>query len=283
MKTIRTKHIIGLGCSWTQGEGGYPQQIWESHDGHVQLRGVPDDHLRPFEHENSWVNQLCERHFPDHTPVNLGVRGIGNRAAVKQLYFADVDWNSSTGYIVLMLSGLERFDFFQLTPVRHQDQYDHHGYAHYKWRTMWPFDSEHPQDKLLWGCYARDLYSEQFTNSETLMALLELQTFCEAKGYEMIVANAYNIDPPSQTLREHTGDMWTRFNWRRYLHGTTEYTAMAQLLISMDGLLTWDTWNQHHSVYPKLPWPAEYLTNCIHPTVKGYTVIADELARFMQR
>ena len=277
------QHIIGLGCSWTQGEGGYPHHIWQMHGGHVQLRGVPDDHLRPYEHGNSWVNQLCVRHFPDHTPVNLGVRGIGNRAAVKQLYFADVDWSNSTGYIVLMLSGFERFDFFDQTPVRHQDDYDTHGYAHYKWRTMWPFDTDQKQDKRLWGAYARDLWSEDFANSEALMALLELQAFCEAKGYTMVVANAYNIDDPSVTLRQHTGNLWQRFDWSRYLHGSTDYTAMAQLLIGMDGLLTRENWGQHHSVYLKRSWPAEYLTNCIHPTVKGYTVIADELARFMQQ
>ena len=107
------KYIIGLGCSWTQGEGGYPEEIWKQYNGRVQLRGVDDYCLRHYEHENSWVNVLCRDHFPDYEPVNLGVRGIGNRAAVGQLHFCDkVDFNNSTGIIVLMLSGFERFDVF---------------------------------------------------------------------------------------------------------------------------------------------------------------------------
>ena len=276
-----TKHIIGLGCSWAQGEGGYPEEIWKQHNGPVQLRGVPDEHLRPYEHANSWVNQLCQRHFPDHTPVNLGVRGIGNRAAVKQLYFADVDWAHSTGYIVLLLSGMERFDFIHKDPVFPSD-YNSYGYNHYKWRTMWPFDSDQPQNKRLWGAYARDLHSDQFVCTESLLAMLELQSFCSSVGYEMVVANAYNIDPPQQQMQQHTGTLWQQFDWSRYLHSSTQHTAMAQLLIAMDGLLTWETWNQHHEVYLKLDWPADYLTNCIHPTIKGYTVIADEMARFMK-
>ena len=74
------KYIIGLGCSWTQGEGGYPDSVWQSHGGRVQVRGKSDYYLREIEHENSWVNVLCRDHFPEYEPVNLGVRGIGNKA-----------------------------------------------------------------------------------------------------------------------------------------------------------------------------------------------------------
>jgi hypothetical protein len=90
------KYIIGLGCSWTQGEGGYPDQVWQDHGGRVQVRGRSDHYLRQIEHENSWVNVLCRDHFPEYEPMNLGVRGIGNRAAVGQLHFCDkIDWNNS--------------------------------------------------------------------------------------------------------------------------------------------------------------------------------------------
>ena len=50
------KYIIGLGCSWTQGEGGYPEEVWKEHGGRVQVRFRSDHYLRKIEHENSWVN-----------------------------------------------------------------------------------------------------------------------------------------------------------------------------------------------------------------------------------
>ena len=32
------KYIVGLGCSWTQGEGGYPQEVVDAHNGRTQIR-----------------------------------------------------------------------------------------------------------------------------------------------------------------------------------------------------------------------------------------------------
>ena len=32
------KYIVGLGCSWTQGEGGYPQEVVDAHNGRTQIQ-----------------------------------------------------------------------------------------------------------------------------------------------------------------------------------------------------------------------------------------------------
>ena len=117
------KYIVGLGCSWTQGEGGYPQEVVDAHGGRTQIRagqpGQPDSdyYLRVHELENSWVNQLTKYHFPEYKSLNLGVKGIGNHAAVNQLHFVDQhDLEDAEGVIVFMLSGFERFDVFQERP-----------------------------------------------------------------------------------------------------------------------------------------------------------------------
>ena len=150
---MKKKYIVGLGCSWAQGEGGYPEHIWNQYNGRVQLRCVPDEHLRVYEHENSWVNVLCRDHFPEYTPMNLGVRGIGNTAAVNQLHFCDkIDWDNSEGYIVLLLSGFERYDFFHQNPrhkTNHDDGYSNGEYTHYKWRTAWPIAGEAGEEEPL--------------------------------------------------------------------------------------------------------------------------------------
>ena len=62
---MKKKYIIGLGCSWTQGEGGDTEQLWKEHGGRVQVRGRDDYYLREMEHENSWVNVLARVHFPE--------------------------------------------------------------------------------------------------------------------------------------------------------------------------------------------------------------------------
>ena len=291
------KYIIGLGCSWTQGEGGYPEQVWKDHNGRVQLRGVEDYHLRHYEHENSWVNVLARDHFPDHTPINLGARGIGNRAAVHQLHFCDaVDFENSTGTIVLMLSGFERYDFFQERPMRptwqaadqknrQVDGYSNGEYAHYKWRTMWPFTGNTGTEAPLWDAYAKLLWSEQFIASEQMMALLDLQTFAQAHGYKVVVANAFNqrTEGIKQYFQNNVGSLMNKFDWSTYVHDSTPYSAFVQKLVELDGILKPEHWHEFHSAYHKRDWPATYLTNCegAHPTIAGYKVIADELAKFI--
>jgi hypothetical protein len=284
---MKKKYIVGLGCSWTQGEGGYPDHIWKQYNGRVQLRCVPDEHLRVYEHENSWVNVLCRDYFTDYTPMNLGVRGIGNTAAVNQLHFCNrIDWNNSEGYIILLLSGFERLDFFQQSPVYfngHDDGYSDGTYAHYKWRSAWPIAGEGGAEEPLWAIYGKMLWSEQFVTSNAMMALLNAQTFAKAHGYKLIVANAFNQYGPNVKgyLTEHTKSLASKFDWNVYLHEKTDYIAMVQKLVHLDGLMKPADWGGHYDFYSKRAWPAKYLTNCIHPNVEGYKVIANEMANFM--
>lgn len=280
-----TKYIIGLGCSWTQGEGGYPIEVWQSHGGRVQVRGRDDYYLRHYEHENSWVNVLCRDHLTDYTPINLGVRGIGNRAAVEQLYFCDkVDWENSEGIIVLMLSGFERLDLQgSFNEGNNQDDgYSNGEYRHYKWNTAWPFDS----DSLFWKAYAKELWSERFVATGQMINLLHLQDFANRYNFKIVVANAFNQRNQGliNYLRCNTGSLCDKFDWDCYLHNTTDYEALIQKLIWLDGLLKPEEWGGYHGFYHNRDWPAEYLTNCegAHPTIKGYKVIADELASFIK-
>lgn len=284
---MSNKYIIGLGCSWTQGEGGYPDHIWHQYNGRPQisLRGHDDYHIRHYEHENSWVNVLCRDHFTDYTPINLGVKGIGNRAAVEQLYFCDrVDFNNSEGIIVLLLSGFERLDLPSTYSYSNEqdDGYSNGDYCHYKWNTAWPIDS----NNLFWKIYAKEFWSERFVATGQMLSLLNLQSFAKAHNYKLIVANAFNQRPEGiiQYLKDNTGSIADKFNWDCYLHNTTDYVAFVQKLVELDGLIPKENWEGFHQYYFKRNWPAEYLTNCegAHPTIKGYKVIADELATFIK-
>lgn len=286
----KQKYIIGLGCSWTQGEGGYPDHVWQQYNGRPQisLRGHCDHHLRKYEHENSWVNQLARDHFPDHTPMNLGVKGIGNFGAVHQLYFCDkIDWENSEGIIVLMLSGFERLDVFNQKihyDDNKDDYYSNNEFLHYKWRTAWP----HPGANPWWDCYANELWSEEFVAAWQMMALLDLENFAKARGFKLVVANGFNQIENGNVihhLRKHVGNLVDKFNWEEhYIHNHTEYRAFVEKLVWMDGLMDPLEWGAFFQFYYSRDWPAEYLTNCqgAHPTTKGYKVIADELATYIK-
>ena len=286
----KQKYIVGLGCSWTQGEGGYPDHIWQQYNGRPQksLRGKCDYHLRAYEHENSWVNQLCRDHFPEYTPINLGVKGIGNYAAAHQLYFCDkVDWENSEGIIVFMLSGFERLDLFN-QKLRYDDGkddfYSNNEFMHHKWRTAWPFAN----GDSYWNCYAKDLWSEEFVSAWQMMALLDVQNFAKANGFKLVVANGFNQvcnGDIIEHLHEHVGSLVDKFNWQEhYIHNHTDYKAFVEKLVRMDNIMDPQHWQGFHQHYVNRDWPAEYLTNCegAHPTIKGYKVIADELANFVK-
>jgi hypothetical protein len=287
------KYLIGLGCSWTQGEGGYPDDIWRQYNGKVQLQFHNDHHLRKIEHENSWVNVLCKEHFPEYTSVNLGVRGSGNISAVKQLHFCDIiDWENSTGIIVLMLSGFERLDFLHRDSKsnNHQQLPDYYSvgeYKHYKWRQAYPSEMRgESEDSLLWTTYAKILWSEEFVATNQLLALLELQEFAKNRGFKIVIANAFNMHDKLQGSRkyiqEYTGQLANKFDWSCYFHDSVNYVSFMEKLVQLDGKI--DNWTQYFDYYKQLSWPTKYLTNCFgsHPTIEGYKVIANELANFIK-
>jgi lysophospholipase L1-like esterase len=149
---------------------------------------------------------------------------------------------------------------------------------------MWP----HPNDGVegpLWNCYAKMLWSEQFVASEAMMALLDAQTFAKANGFKLIVANAFNQHGRGVRtyLSENTGTLADKFDWSTFVHESTDYVAFMQHLIRLDGLMKPGDWGAYHNFYRLRDWPSKYLTNCdgAHPTLHGYKVIANELAKFI--
>lgn len=267
-----SKYVVGLGCSWTQGQGGYPQELWDQYNGRINLPGKDDEFLRPYEHANSWVNVLCRDYLQDHIPINLGVRACGNRGAVKQLYFSDIDWSKGSGYIIFMVAGLDRFDF-----LRHDLLKFNYTYNEYKFNTIWP---EKTSSDPLWQGYGNH-WSEQLVAHETMLALLELQNFCRLYNYELIVANAYNSINLKKYMSIMATPLYKKFDWKCYLHNTTDYIAIVQYLVYLDGVIDNSEWDNFYMNYQEFDKPKTYLTNCSHPTIKGYEVIANELNKFI--
>lgn len=273
------KVIVGLGCSWTQGEGGYPDELWKQYNGKINLPMHKSYHLIEHEHENSWVNVLCKDHLTDYVPCNLGQRGIGNRGSARSLYLTNVDFSKvEDGVVVFMLSGYERFDFFRdswkNTDVCFKSDVKDAG--HYNFQTVWP----HLGNSKLWDIYARQVYADDATAIETLCSILEVQTFCKANGLKFVLANAFD-DRGKEFLYEHCGKLADKVDWTCYIHDYRNYKAFVNLLVEKDNWLSAEMQTHYYEHYSNLDYPKKYLTNCIHPTIDGYKVIAEELRAFI--
>lgn len=256
----KSKVIIGIGDSWTQGEGGYPEHIWKENNGKMWKKLDESKHLIPIEHENSWVNKLALS--TNSVPVNLGQRAIGNRGAVRTLYLNDLSQYDS-GTIILILTGFERFDLFK----------SHWNADHYQFETLWPFHT-HKKEHVFYG---RNLYSDEAAAVETACCILEAQNFAKANGFKFIFANGFEIRG-KEYLDSMCPEVANKINWSRCVHSHTDYDCFARLFARKDNLCK-DDYKSIAKFYPKMEWPATYMTNDMHPTIEGYKLIASEIKR----
>ena len=271
------KVVIGLGDSFTQGVGAYTDVTWKKHNGKIDVfTGNPK--LIKEQYEGSWVNQLCTKHLKGWVPVNMGHAGVGNRASVKLLYInTQVDLkNASEVIVVLMLSGLERFDFVRK---------DYNSKDHYSFQAMWP----NPQDPkathaALWKAYADNLYSETFIAVELILNILEAQTYCKANGYKFVFGSAFDLRANKHWLlktlcgilsamQPDNKKLIQQVDWNNYIYpnGCDSFLQYLLKLEDKEELALGGWWNH----YTTLDAPSKYITNCAHPTRKGHEVIAD--------
>jgi hypothetical protein len=270
------KIIIGLGDSFTQGVGAYSDETYAKHNHKIPVF-VSDKPLIKEQYEGSWVNQLCVNHMPEWKPVNLGHAGTGNRCAVKELYLhSEIGMeNASEAIVILFLSGMERFDFINRTYSEPQ----HHFEA--MWPNHWDPNASKPN---LWKAYAEDIYSEQFIAMELMLNILEAQMFCKARGWKLIVANAFDIRINQKWLKDkfagamkltynsHVTKTIDSFDWKTFYY-PKKMLSLLEYLLDLEGNreLAPGAWFRH---YTELAKPSTYITNCGHPTIKGHAEIA---------
>jgi hypothetical protein len=255
-----TSVIIGIGDSWTQGEGGYPKHIWKENKGRMWKPLAESRHLIPIENENSWVNKLAIE--LNYDSINLGQRAIGNRGAARTLYLNDFS-KYTKGIVIFMLTGFDRFDLF------HSNWQD----DHYKFTTLWPFMDNKERNVF----YGKELYSEESAAVETACSILEAQTFAKANNFDFIFANGFEIRG-EEYLNKMCPDVSQKIDWDRCVHTHTDYDCFARLFARKDNLCK-DDYESIANFYPAMDWPATYMTNDMHPTIEGYKLIASEMKR----
>lgn len=206
------KAIIGLGCSFVQGQGAFDEEIvnrygtiftelgnpleignMTDNEKNKLLKEFPtlelghDKKILPtfMEYKNAFTNVLAEKYFEgEYAPINLGIRGCGNRATIKELYFyPEINWHKLKEIIVIYCpSGPERFDFAN-------DQYHDHGH----WICMWPNDDGKtgPRQQL-WLGYKNGLYSEKFEVLEQIAHVQELLLWCKHHNAKLIITPGFD-------------------------------------------------------------------------------------------
>jgi hypothetical protein len=206
--------------------------------------------------------------------VNFGASGKGNRASVKELYInpkVKIE-KADKAILVLMLSGIERFDFINR-------QFEEHYHFFAMWPNPWDKNATHNQ---LWEAYARDIWSEKFVCLEALLNIREAAMFAKAQGWDFIVASAFDQRITRENFIRQIGEEHTELvdsiPWDKFLY-PQGCKSFMQLLLRYDGREELAD-GAFYDYYSNLKEPTEYITTCMHPTREGYRIMAEELYNF---
>jgi hypothetical protein len=271
-----SKVVVAIGDSFTQGIGAWSDKTYKENNGFIDPLDLSDSYLVDEIYKNSYVAQLCRDYLPEYTPVNLGVMGLGNRGAVKELYLhPELNLDKAQEVIVVqLLTGMERFDFVSKDFDRRTHFY-----------TMWPnYWDKHATNKKLWRSYADSLWSDRFAVVEAILNIKEAETICKANGWKFVVASAFDQRYTREFFIKHLDEGWIplidSIDWSNFLYPTGMKSFM-ELLLDRDGNRKMAD-GKFYDHYSKLKWPTKHITNCMHPTIEGYRIIAEEIYKFIK-
>jgi hypothetical protein len=292
--TPNSKVIIGIGDSFTQGQGACSEDIWKKYN--WDMKNVPESDeiiVDTIFYENSWVNQLCKNHLTDYTPINFGMVGRGNRASVKQLSMHPVFKfeNIKEKIVIFMLTGMERFDFVHKNLNQH---------IHFK--TMWPMDSHVGDERGLWNEYLTHIYSDRSATIELILNIHEAQTWCKANNAKLILTSAFSTDYNYESFYKkirgektkenylygnihYLNELMTMVNWDNYLK-PGGFSCVADMLCHLEGrddLIGVESSEKYYNYAysSKEISKGGFITPCAHPSVNGHKEIAKTIYDFI--
>jgi len=282
-----SKILIGLGDSFTQGQGACSIDIWEKYNWKTSEMYL-DQNIDVLEsqYKNSFINKICDEYLLDFIPINFGMMGRGNRAAANEL-FLHPELNierAKEKIVIFMLSGKERFDFV------HKDFAEH---VHFK--TIWPsIDSNNPE-KNFFENYLNFVYSEKSSTIELLLNINTVKNWCTANNAKLILISAFDNNMYRQNfinvLRGEIHDdntlsrephriekMVDTVNWDTFLYpnGRSCVTDLLLALENKEDLIKLDepgNFLVYYKLFDKMS-NYGYITKCGHPSQKGHEELA---------
>ncbi len=323
------KAIISLGCSFVEGQGAIDQNIYDNYNWSMLKTGTPmepiltdderDNLLATYpelqlshntidwtfmEYRNSFVNVLCKKYFNrTYTPINFGLRGKGNRASIKSLYFhPQINWHDIDELIVLYVpSGSERFDFVS-------DEFNEHQ----QFQCAWPWfdDQKDGPRRTLWKGYGTAIYSEKSAMLEQISNVVELENWCKLKNAKLIITPGFDRLYTKERFQQVIQNLIERNEIQettKYLEYTQNKNKIYRPTESISALLAivdqwpWDKMfdpqgcntfmdlclkqegleNTGYWDYNGKGTPNNWITMCCHPSAKGHDLFAKELYNFI--
>lgn len=284
-----SKLLIGIGDSFTQGQGACDIELYEKHNWNIDnLNPINEKEILESFYNNSWVNQLCKNHLHNYVPINMGMTGRGNRAAVKELYLhPELKLHQFDEKIVIfMLTGMERFDFI------HKNFNEHVHYI-----TMWPnFQNADVEHKKLWDYYLEYIWNDRFGVIELLTNIAEAEMWCKANNAKLYLISAFRNDYRKEVFYEMIkGD---KTDEKNYLYGNDFYIKHLLEIINWNNFIKLKNHQsvtdflcylekKEHLIHPdhshnfwdfvtKIEKISEngFVTKCGHPSKKAHVEIA---------
>lgn len=298
--TEDSRVLIGIGDSFVQGHGAYPEEVWAELDfdqdkalAHVDWQHEDFHRLRKLESENNFITQITKKHLKDFIPINFGYSGNGNRAGIKALTTLHPDLNiekAKEKIVIFYVGQFCRFDFFNKLPI-----YDHNYFT-----GVWPHEPSEDMElgmQELWRGYGVEVWSEKTQVLEFISNLVELQNWCKLYNAKLIVVNSFEpafdrekieavLDTKEERYLKYLKDS---INWDNVMPIPFNYNSMIDLLCHYEH--TKDVIGRDHFFYSwsteyckehKSFTPNGYFTPCGHPTIKGHELIADTIFNFIK-
>jgi hypothetical protein len=272
--------VIGLGDSFTQGVGAYSLETWNSIKKNAGTYNISGQFFVEEQGKNNWVRQLAEKFLPGYKTMSLGVNGAGNRAAVKELYLNPLPPDVGHVIVILMSTGIERFDFLKNNKTTSGPE------NHQKWKTIWPsISSERADIGDLEMQYAKHVWSEKTDAIEFLLNVAEAQSFCKANNYTFLFGSAFeeriNKKDLSRILNEDLKTYIDTVDWDNYIC-PTDCTDFMNYIRKIENNPNITDFYNGQLFASKMSQPLTYITPCYHWTIEGSNLVAKEIYKILK-
>ena len=269
--------IVGLGDSFTQGVGTYDLETWASIPEKPSMYNISGQLFLEEQGQNNYIRQLVRNHLPGYKTYNLGVNGAGNRGAVKELYLNPLPKNLNNVVVILMCSGIERYDFLK------KDDDTAGINWHQKWQTIFPCISDRGLISEVDRAYFERIWTPRSDAIELLMNIKDAENFCKAHGYKFVFATAFDRLVNKNLLIDQLGNkpyLIDMIDWNNFI-STGDFYAIIDMVNQLESP-PMSMYEIHQHYYDKLM-PTKYITPCSHWSKEGAKYVANFIFNELQK
>ena len=269
------KYLIGTGCSFTSGQGACTLEYHQKHGDIIYHHNTGIGGIDEEEKRNSWVKLVAEK--IGYEPINLGQKGRGNRAAVKELYLNDIDPRAEK-IVVFQMSGMARFDWV------HIDE-------NIQWGNFFPI-FPNLEGNEFWQGYAKHGSSDQQQAIDCLLNIAEIQNWCKLNNAKLLMYSGFDtqIDPVilSSMIHPNKSHYTNIVDWGYFWKPLGNRTMMELLVRESEPDLSEEELQpiiifEYFNRYKKQGFAKGLISPCGHPSHFGHKRIADLVTEEIMR